>query len=166
MRVVKLVTIKFLDIEVEPSNYLRSSVILNGIRMNFFHCHSFLSDVLFSRCSSFLHTYLDKFEFLRNLFRRLVISIVRLFFSKVGYNLLVPVYTNCPSGWLLVFTRRQDNLYDFSRKTSNCANTFAQLSVRSLGKGWFRFKETNAFVLCWTMVSFRGQIPFLRGGSH
>ena len=166
MRVVKLVTIKFLDIEVEPSNYLRSSVILNGIRMNFFHCHSFLSDVLFSRCSSFLHTYLDKFEFLRNLFRRLVISIVRLFFSKVGYNLLVPVYTNCPSGWLLVFTRRQDNLYDFSRKTSNCANTFAQLSVRSLGKGWFRFKETNAFVLCWTMVSFRGQIPFLRRGSH
>ena len=63
-------------------------------------------------------------------------SIVRLFFSKVGYNLLVPVYTNCPSGWLLVFTRRQDNLYDFSRKTSNCANTFAQLSVRSLGKGY------------------------------
>ena len=33
-------------------------------------------------------------------------------FSKVGYNLLVPVCTNCPSGWLLAFTRRQpeDNL--------------------------------------------------------
>ena len=122
--------------------------------MNFFHRRSFLSDVIFSRCNSFLHTYWDKFDFLRNLFRRLVISIVRLFFSKVGYNLLVPVYTNCPSDWLLVFTRRQDNLYDFCRKTSNCANTFAQLSVRSLGKGWFRFKETNAFILCWTMVSF------------
>ena len=36
----------------------------------------------------------------------------RIVFSKVGYNLLVPVYANCPSGWLLDFTRRQreDNL--------------------------------------------------------
>ena len=141
-------------------------MILTGIHMNFFHRRSSLSDILFSRWSSFLHTYWDKPDFLRNLFRRLVISIVRLFFSKVAYNLLIPVYTNCPSGWLLVFTRRQDNLYDFSWKTSNCANTFAQLSARSLGKGWFRFKETNAFILCWTMVSFRDQISFLRRGSH
>ena len=109
--------------------------------MNFFHRHSFLSDVLFSRCSSFLHTYLDKFDFLRNLFRRLVISIVRLFFSKVGYNLLVPVYTNCPSGWLLVFTRRQDNLYDFSRKTSNCANTFASCPCEVWEKGGSDLKK-------------------------
>ena len=64
--VVKLVTIKFLDIEVEPPIDCDHPVILTGIRMNFFHRRSFLSDILFSRCSSFLRIYWDKFDFLRN----------------------------------------------------------------------------------------------------
>ena len=109
-------------------------MILTGIRVNFFYRRSFLSEVLFSRCSSFLHTYWDKFDFLINLFRRLVISIVWLFFSKVGYNLLVPVYTNCLSGWFLVFTRRQDNLHDFSRENVQLWKHFCPVVSAKSGK--------------------------------
>ena len=74
----------------------------------------------------------------------------------MAYNLLVPAYTNCPSGWLLVFTRRQDSLYDFSRKTSNRANTFAQLSVQSLGEGWlFKKKKPSYCAGLWSPLEVK-----------